>query len=69
MRLTSKEQKVMNLLMAGKTDKEIARETGHSLGVVRNTVHIICGKMDAPNRTAAAVNYCRIVGFGDGGTD
>lgn len=65
MRLTPKEHLVMQRLLVGKTDKEIARDLNVSVSVVRQIVHCLCGKLDAPNRTAAAVNYVRINGFTD----
>lgn len=65
MRFTLKELKVMQRLLVGKTDKEIARDLDCSVSVVRQVVHCLCGKLDATNRTAAAVNYVRINGFTD----
>lgn len=60
MRLTAREVQVVNLLAQGKTDKEISRETGIAHGTVRGVIHVLCAKLDAPNRTAAAVKFERL---------
>ena len=60
MRFTSRERQILNLVSDGKSDKEISRETGLAHGTVRGVIHVICAKLDAPNRTSAAVKYERM---------
>jgi non-specific serine/threonine protein kinase len=53
-RLTSREQDVVRLLVAGMSDKEIAAALGIGRRTVSNHVATIRAKLGAPSRTAAA---------------
>lgn len=52
--LTDRERDVLSLLVAGQTNKEIARHLALSPGTVRIYVSNILSKLDASNRTEAA---------------
>lgn len=60
LKLTNRETQVIGLVAEGKSYKEMSRETGLSAGTLRAAVRMICAKLDAPNRVAAAVKYERI---------
>jgi NarL family two-component system response regulator LiaR len=53
--LTVREREVLGLLAAGLSNKEIADELTLSVGTVRLHVSNILTKLDAPNRTSAAI--------------
>lgn len=59
--LTPKQQAVANLLMDGKSNKEIARDLGVTYKTVRNTVQAILEKLGVHNRTAAAVKLYKML--------
>lgn len=59
-KFTARETQVITLLSQGMSDKEISRETGLAHGTIRGVIHVICAKLDAPNRTAAAVKFERM---------
>lgn len=60
MKLTTRETQILGLLADGRSYKEMARDTGLSAGTLRGAVRVICAKLDAPNRVAAAVKYERM---------
>lgn len=53
--LTERQRDVLTLLMAGQSNKEIARNLGLLESTVKAHVKIILGKLDAANRTQAAM--------------
>jgi NarL family two-component system response regulator LiaR len=53
--LTHREREVLVLLAAGMSNKEIAEELTLSVGTVRLHVSNILTKLEAPNRTSAAI--------------
>lgn len=53
--LTERQRDVLSLLMAGQSNKEIARNLGLLESTVKAHVKIILGKLDAANRTQAAM--------------
>jgi NarL family two-component system response regulator LiaR len=53
--LTIREREVLSLLAAGLSNREIAEELTLSVGTVRLHVSNILAKLDAPNRTSAAI--------------
>ena len=53
--LTRREQEVLELLAQGLSNRQIAADLGVRVGTVRQHVGNILVKLDAPNRTAAAV--------------
>lgn len=53
--LSERHHQVMANLAAGKTNREIAKETGISIAVVKKLIHEIFGKLGVKNRTEAAV--------------
>jgi len=53
--LSEREIEVLRLLVAGMSNREIARKLYISLGTAKTHVHNICGKLGAQNRTEAAV--------------
>ncbi len=53
--LTLRERDVLKLLAAGLSNREIAEELTLSVGTVRLHVSSILTKLDAPNRTTAAI--------------
>lgn len=69
MKLTAKESRIMGLVAMGKSDKQIGPEVGLTQGTLRNLMRVVYAKLDAPNRVAAAVNFVRLTGFKDNGTD
>jgi DNA-binding NarL/FixJ family response regulator len=52
--LTSREREVLQLLVIGQSDKEIASALGIRRRTASNYVAEIRAKLDAPSRTAAA---------------
>jgi DNA-binding CsgD family transcriptional regulator len=55
--LTDKQREVIEWVCLGKTNGEIAQILGKSERTVHNTMHAVCRKLNACNRTAAAVRY------------
>ena len=55
--LTDRDKQILELMIEGKHDKEIGRALGLSDITVRGVVRLICAKLDAPSRIAAAVKY------------
>jgi two-component system NarL family response regulator len=53
--LTEREVQVLELIAAGMSNKEIAAELSISEGTVKSHVNAILAKLDAPDRTAAAM--------------
>jgi NarL family two-component system response regulator LiaR len=53
--LTPREREVLALLAAGMSNQEIAERLVLSIGTVRLHVSNILAKLEAPNRTSAAV--------------
>jgi len=58
--LTSREQQVLNLLVEGRTNKEIAKELGIADETAKKHVENIISKLAASDRTQAAVKALRI---------
>jgi DNA-binding NarL/FixJ family response regulator len=54
------ERQVLRLLSEGHTNREIARQLGYSLSTVKDYVQKILQKLEAPNRTQAAVKAVRL---------
>lgn len=61
-RLTPRELEVLRYVIRGLTNKEIAREMHYSVGTVKNVVQRIIEKLEASDRTQAAV-YAVRAGF------
>ncbi len=57
MKLSSTEKRVLTLIALGYSDKEIGVEIKISYGTVRTYVDRLIGKLNARNRTNAAVQY------------
>jgi DNA-binding NarL/FixJ family response regulator len=57
--LTDRETRILDLLLEGKKDKEIAREIHVTEGTVRSYLRVIEAKLDAPSRIVACVKYDR----------
>jgi two-component system NarL family response regulator len=57
--LTTREQQVLELMVTGKTDKQIARSLNIGERTVRDRLHSIYNKLDAPSRVEAAVEAMR----------
>lgn len=57
--LTPREQDVLQLLVRGLTNKEIASEMHYSVGTVKNVVQRVIGKLGVSDRTQAAVYAVR----------
>ena len=57
--LTPREQEVLNLLVRGLTNKEIASEMHYSVGTVKNVVQRVIEKLGVSDRTQAAVYAVR----------
>jgi DNA-binding NarL/FixJ family response regulator len=55
--LTPREQEVLELLVTGKANKQIAHELGMHQDTVKHHVSEILRKLDVPSRTAAAIWY------------
>jgi LuxR family maltose regulon positive regulatory protein len=53
--LSAREIEVLRLVIAGLSNREIARQLFISQGTVKTHIHNICGKLGAHNRTEAAV--------------
>jgi DNA-binding NarL/FixJ family response regulator len=58
--LGTPERQVLRLLSEGHTNREIARRLGYSLSTVKDYVQKILQKLEAPNRTQAAVKAMRL---------
>lgn len=52
-RLTEKEQRVLELIVAGKSNKEIARALGVGAGTIKTHVHNVLEKLQVRDRAAA----------------
>jgi DNA-binding NarL/FixJ family response regulator len=61
-RLTSREWEILRLVAQGKTNRSVAQELCISVETVRTHMSNILSKLDAPNRSAAAVKYHQLVG-------
>lgn len=53
--LTHREQEILNLIAVGKTNREIADTLHITIGTVRVHVHAVLQKLDARDRTTAAI--------------
>jgi DNA-binding NarL/FixJ family response regulator len=58
--LSAPERAVLQLLSEGQTNREIARRLGYSLSTVKDYVQRILQKLEAPNRTQAAVKAVQL---------
>jgi PAS domain S-box-containing protein len=58
--LTPREKEILQLVAVGTTNDQIGRRLGLSAGTVKNHVARLIGKLDAPDRTAAAVRAFRL---------
>jgi DNA-binding NarL/FixJ family response regulator len=58
--LTAREIEVMNNLVAGYTNREIATNLNVSIKCVENHLHIIFAKLRVKNRTQAAIAFLNI---------
>jgi DNA-binding NarL/FixJ family response regulator len=58
--LTDREERIMDLLLEGKRDKDIARAIRVTEGTVRIYLRVIEAKLDASTRIVAAVKYDRL---------
>jgi DNA-binding NarL/FixJ family response regulator len=56
-RLTRREWEVLELIAAGKTNRNVAGDLSISVQTVRTHVSHILEKLEAPNRSAAAAKY------------
>jgi two-component system, NarL family, response regulator LiaR len=61
-RLTTREWEILRLVAQGKTNRSVAQELCISVETVRTHMSNILSKLDAPNRSAAAVKYHQLVG-------
>lgn len=59
MKLTPKEKEVITLAASGYTDKEIGLKLNISYGTVRDYIDKIVLKLNARNRTHAAILYAQ----------
>ncbi len=59
--LSHRDREVLNLILRGLTDYEIAREMKLEYTTVRHYVRRVCQKLNAHNRIAAAVRYRRMI--------
>ncbi len=62
--LTKREQEVLGFVMRGASNKEIANELGLQLVTIKLHVRGVCRKLDAKNRTQAAMK-AQALGFGE----
>ena len=53
--LTAREIKILALIAEGRTDEDVARETGRSVHTIKNQVRSVIRKLGARNRTQAAL--------------
>jgi DNA-binding NarL/FixJ family response regulator len=60
-RLTKREWEILERVAAGKTNRSVAEELCISVETVRTHVSSILAKLEAPNRSAAAVKYHQLV--------
>jgi DNA-binding NarL/FixJ family response regulator len=58
--LSDREVEVLRLLVAGKTNREIARELILSISTVKTHVEHVIAKLDVADRTQAAVKATRL---------
>ncbi len=58
-RLTHRQLQVLELVAAGKSNKEIARLLGCSQDTVKDHVEAILGRLHVENRAAAAATFAR----------
>jgi DNA-binding NarL/FixJ family response regulator len=63
--LTYQEQKIVNLVAQGLTNKEIAQRLGSSPFTVRNQVHAIMQKLELKNRVQVAYLIGQQVNIGE----
>ena len=54
-KLTATESEILTALTRGLSNKEIARERGSSEQTIKNQLHVIFIKINAKNRTQAAI--------------
>lgn len=68
--LTDRDRLILEKLIEGKHDKAIGRDLGLSETTVRGAIRLICAKLGAPGRVAAAVKFaCPEYKKPDSGTD
>ena len=58
--LTPREKEILQLVAVGRTNHQIGRGLNLGVGTVKNHVARIIGKLEAPDRTAAAVRAFRL---------
>jgi len=58
--LSPRETRVLELLLEGKRDREIAQAMGIHYETVRTFLRLAREKLDAPNRVMAAVKFDRM---------
>jgi two-component system response regulator DevR len=63
-RLTTQEHRVLELLAAGRTNKEISSQIDLTEGTIRNYVSTILAKLEVTNRTEAVVMWLQYRGTG-----
>ncbi len=57
-KLTDKQCRMMQMVIDGMTDKEIAAQRGLAVSTVKNTMVVIYEKLQARNRAQAVYRYC-----------
>lgn len=57
--LTALEQRIVEGIVAGETNRQIARRTGKAESTIRNVVSVVLSKLEASSRTQAAVQAIR----------
>lgn len=57
--LTSRQKQVAELILAGQSNKQIARTLGISLGTVKDHVHAILQRLGQPSRAALIAAHAR----------
>lgn len=60
-RLTAREWEILEQVAAGKTNRGVAAELCISVETVRTHVSNILAKLEAPNRSAAAIRYHQLI--------
>lgn len=58
--LTDREQRVMDLIIEGKSNNEIADELEVSVNTVKTHLRHVFRKLEVENRTQASVRYLRL---------
>ena len=58
--LTDREQRVMDLLIEGKSNIEVAAELQVSVNTIKTHLRHVFRKLDVDNRTQASVRYLNI---------